>query len=119
MKSSGSRVVIWSVRATVKEFSSWPLVVGRVRPEPPAVSWPAVSPASAPSSAPALCVGAADSLVLGVSPLEQAVSVQSATTSARSSARMDLLLFILFHPSMWIELSIFSGTFTSRKNRGT
>ena len=119
MKSSGSRVVIWSVRATVKEFSSWPLVVGRVRPELPAVSWPSVSPASAPSSVPALCVGAADSLVLGVSPLEQAVSVQSATTSARSSARMDLLLFILFHPSMWIELSIFSGTFTSRKNRGT
>ena len=90
--SCGSRVATGSVRATVREFSAWPLVVGRVWPEPPVVSWPAVSPASAP----ALCAGAADSFVPGACAEEQAVSVQSATASARISAKMDLLVFIRF-----------------------
>ena len=85
--SCGSRVATGSVRATVREFSAWPLVVGRVWPEPPAVS---------PASAPALCAGAVDSLVPGACAEEQAVSVQSATASARISAKMDLLVFIRF-----------------------
>ena len=88
--SCGSRVATGSVRATVREFSAWPLVVGRVWPEPPVVSWPA------PASAPALCAGAVDSLVPGACAEEQAVSVQSATASARISAKMDLLAFIGF-----------------------
>ena len=55
MKSSGSSVETWSTSATVKEFSSLPLVAGRILP------LPALSPSSPVSAAGADSPGAADS----------------------------------------------------------